>query len=250
MVGLEDLPGGNFASYAQNISANGQVIVGRSESFNGTEAFLWAEGVMTPLGSLGGFPFFSFAYGVNANGNTVVGWSRSPSGIEAFRWTPSTGMVGLSELEGGAYDSRAYVVSADGRLVGGFGTSEIGKEALIWDYEGVAYRVKDLLLSAGLTEVVSWRLEEVRAFSADGTVIVGTGKNPNGNTEAWIAVLPRFDRLLTDVNLDGCVDDADLLTVLFNFGNTGYYDPADVNYDGVVDDADLLQVLFSFGNGC
>jgi hypothetical protein len=53
-----------------------------------------------------------------------------------------------------------------------------------------------------------------------------------------------------DVNLDGCVDDADLLLVLFAFGRTGAGLPEDINCDQVVDDADLLQVLFSFGSGC
>ena len=51
-----------------------------------------------------------------------------------------------------------------------------------------------------------------------------------------------------DVNGDGCVDDADLLIVLFNFGNAG--GQGDVNRDGIVDDADLLIVLFNFGSGC
>lgn len=51
-----------------------------------------------------------------------------------------------------------------------------------------------------------------------------------------------------DVDGNGCVDDADLLTVLFAFGGN---DPsADVNCDGIVDDADLLEVLFNFGSGC
>ena len=51
-----------------------------------------------------------------------------------------------------------------------------------------------------------------------------------------------------DVNCDRCVDDADLLQVLFNFGGD---DPnSDINGDGVVDDADLLTVLFNFGSGC
>ena len=56
-------------------------------------------------------------------------------------------------------------------------------------------------------------------------------------------------RIPGDVDFDGCIDDADLLAVLFSFGATGprYQD---VNYDGVVDDANLLTVLFSFGNGC
>lgn len=52
-----------------------------------------------------------------------------------------------------------------------------------------------------------------------------------------------------DVDGNGCVDDADLLMVLFAFGATGQ-NPADVNRDGTVDDADLLLVLFDFGDGC
>ncbi len=51
-----------------------------------------------------------------------------------------------------------------------------------------------------------------------------------------------------DLNGDGCVDDADLLIVLFNFGNAG--GQGDANNDGIVDDADLLIVLFNFGTGC
>jgi len=37
--------------------------------------------------------------------------------------------------------------------------------------------------------------------------------------------------------------------VLFAFGATGL-NPADLNCDGTVDDADLLTVLFNFGSGC
>jgi hypothetical protein len=53
-----------------------------------------------------------------------------------------------------------------------------------------------------------------------------------------------------DINRDGCVDDADLLAVLFAFGQTGSGLAEDTNCDGVVDDADLLNVLFNFGQGC
>ncbi len=53
-----------------------------------------------------------------------------------------------------------------------------------------------------------------------------------------------------DVNDDNVVDDADLLAVLFDFGNGGTnpYLAADLNKDGTVDDADLLIVLFNFGS--
>jgi hypothetical protein len=51
-----------------------------------------------------------------------------------------------------------------------------------------------------------------------------------------------------DVNGNGCVDDADLLAILFNFGGN---DPRyDLNGDNIIDDADLLTVLFNFGSGC
>ncbi len=51
-----------------------------------------------------------------------------------------------------------------------------------------------------------------------------------------------------DIDGNGCVDDADLLQVLFNFGSGNA--ATDLNGDGVVDDADLLLVLFNFGSGC
>jgi len=57
-------------------------------------------------------------------------------------------------------------------------------------------------------------------------------------------------RVEGDVNGDRCVDDADLLAVLFAFGQVGDDMPEDVNRDRIVDDADLLIVLFNFGSGC
>ncbi|BCW94824.1 MAG: hypothetical protein KatS3mg018_0306 [Fimbriimonadales bacterium] len=64
------------------------------------------------------------------------------------------------------------------------------------------------------------------------------------NTARVWLVAPRAG----DVDGSGCVDDADLLTVLFAFGSDN--PDADANGDGVVDDADLLVVLFNFGSGC
>ncbi|MEN3001878.1 MAG: SpoIID/LytB domain-containing protein [Armatimonadota bacterium] len=53
-----------------------------------------------------------------------------------------------------------------------------------------------------------------------------------------------------DINGDGAIDDADLLAVLFAFGQTGSNLSEDLNGDGAVDDADLLTVLFNFGSSC
>ncbi|MDW8106956.1 MAG: dockerin type I domain-containing protein [Armatimonadota bacterium] len=57
-----------------------------------------------------------------------------------------------------------------------------------------------------------------------------------------------YEVLAGDVNRDRCVNNADLLEVLFAFGQSG--GRADVNSDGTVNNADLLLVLFNFGNGC
>ncbi|GBC93659.1 hypothetical protein HRbin15_02160 [bacterium HR15] len=70
---------------------------------------------------------------------------------------------------------------------------------------------------------------------------------PGGDT---IDPYLRMALVLGDVNGDDCIDDADLLRVLFAFGQTGTDLPEDLNGDGVVDDADLLLVLFNFGRGC
>ena len=51
-----------------------------------------------------------------------------------------------------------------------------------------------------------------------------------------------------DVDGNGCVNDLDLLQVLFDFGSGS--GPSDVNRDGTVNDLDLLIVLFNFGAGC
>jgi len=52
-----------------------------------------------------------------------------------------------------------------------------------------------------------------------------------------------------DINGDGCVDDADLLAVLFHFGREGNL-VYDINRDGIVDDSDLLIVLDAIGQNC
>jgi len=39
-------------------------------------------------------------------------------------------------------------------------------------------------------DMTGWVLLSAEGISADGLTIVGTGVNPNGDREAWVAVLP------------------------------------------------------------
>jgi hypothetical protein len=95
-------------------------------------------------------------------------------------------------------------------------------------------------------------------FAAGGTFnLGGTVGQPNASnplTGGAFSLTGGFwftPCIVSNGDVDGnlCVDDADLLQVLFAFGATGS-NPADVNGDLIVDDADLLIVLFNFGAGC
>ena len=204
----------------------------------------WAQS-LTWLGVLPGY-VGSRAFGVSADGAVVVGEAHNASlQFRAFRWTPAGGMQDLGAL-GGDY-SAASGVSADGAVVVGEALNANGQyRAFRWTAAG---GMEDLNLTYASLLANGSVLYGARAISPDGRYIVGGGYNAaTGRYEAFLLDTWRTG----DTNGDGCVDDADLLAVLFAFGTpgTGYTRPEDINKDGVVDDADLLTVLFNFGGGC
>jgi len=89
MVGLGDLPGGNFSSFANGVSGDGSVVVGRGTSASGEEAFRWTSSggmrnlqdvLTTDFGlNLTGWQL-SEAKGISADGLTIVGYGTNPSG--------------------------------------------------------------------------------------------------------------------------------------------------------------------------
>ncbi len=52
---------------------------------------------------------------------------------------------------------------------------------------------------------------------------------------------------LSDVNIDGVVDGADLAIVLGSWGTSGNFGGADINGDGTIDGFDLGSLLASWG---
>jgi probable HAF family extracellular repeat protein len=178
MVGLGDLPGGNYFSDAAAVSADGSTVAGRSNSqYSGPEsyqheAFRWTAGQgMDGLGDFFGGPFSSWSTGVSGDGEVVVGAGTlgavGPPPSEAFRWTPETGMVGLGDLVGGSVTSRALGVSEDGSVVVGGSVSWSGVEAFRWTEETGMVGLGDL--PGGQFQSVA------EAVSADGNVVIGYG---------------------------------------------------------------------------
>jgi probable HAF family extracellular repeat protein len=240
---------GGVWSEAYGVSADGAVVVGWAENAAGQwRAFRWTamEG-MQNLGTLPGGDW-SVASGVSANGRVVVGWSYNAAGRQrAFRWTASGGMQDLGTL--GGRESYAYGVSADGAVVVGWAYNAAGQIVPFAGRHWAAWKTSTRPMPVCC--LAARRLLMRRAISPDGRYIVGQGYNAaTGRYEAFL-----LDTQFSpngDVNRDGCVDDIDMLGVLFEFGElvNDFNRCVDVNRDGIIDDADLLIVLFNFGNGC
>jgi hypothetical protein len=81
-------------------------------------------------------------------------------------------------------------MSADASTIVGCEYYDGDCRAIIWDEANGLRGLHEVLeIDLGL-DLGSWTLDEARDISSDGTVIVGTGTNPFGRTEGWVAVIP------------------------------------------------------------
>jgi probable HAF family extracellular repeat protein len=249
MVSLGTL--GGSESRAFGVSRNGSVVVGWSLNQIGERwAFRW-----TSAGGMQGlYPLAACcgeAYGVSDDGLVIAG--RAHSAVterwHACLWTWNDSDYSPRDLGTlGGNESQALACTNNQIAVGWAHNAAGQRRAFRWTLS--AGMVDLTAVYASLLSPGSF-LELANDITPDGRFIVGQGYNAaTGRREAYL-----LDTLCTahngDVDGNGCVDDADLLAVLFAFGSMGeILGRVDVNCDGVVDDADLLQVLFNFGSGC
>jgi len=183
----------------------------------------------------------SFALAVAANGQ-VGGFAVFDGTEHAYLWDPATG---------NAIDLHPPTATGDSEVLGifsppgGGGVIPVGfayfngeQHAMLWFCAGGGLDLHPAL-PAGYT--LSWARGVW--MDSDGTIYVSGAAGDASHSEAIVWVIA------PDTNGDGCMDDADLLAILLNFGLVGC-SPYDLNGDGAVDDGDLLIALFNFGNGC
>ena len=97
--------------YAQALSSDGSVIVGRAES-----AFKWSKGgKIASLKNLSGFED-SFAFGVSGDGGRVVGYRQTETGGDGFIWKTKGG-VSLIEPPAGISNCFPMAISSNGKTV-------------------------------------------------------------------------------------------------------------------------------------
>jgi len=190
---------------------------------------------------------------ISENGSVAVGNSGNLWGGSyypamwraASNWTPEL-LANLGGSAGEAWDIRGGVI------IGFSTTPSGGRRAVRWQLGTATAQVEDLNQTYAALLTDGSVLRSANAFSPNGRYIVGWGYNAaTRRDEAFLLDTQGCASENGDVDANGCVDDADLLAVLFNFGNTGNaLGREDTNCDGIVDDADLLTVLFNFGSGC
>mgnify|MGYP001804846547 FL=1 len=88
---------------------------------------------------------------------------------------------------GAFFYSFAFYVSADGLTIVGESSSANDRDAFIWDSENGMRALQEVLTDDYDLDLTGWSLSAANAISDDGLTIVGRGRNPQGNTEAWIA---------------------------------------------------------------
>lgn len=158
-VPLGDLPGGDFYSYAFDVSDDGAIVVGWSKANDQVSgqyrAYRWTEARgMVALGHIGPTNANGIARAISRDGSVIIG----SCGVE-FRWTEATGMV---ELPGAC---AAQDLSADGSVIVGQCFNAPGTQAATWTAE------TDWVLHGALG------VDPVDAYfsgvSADGSVACG-----------------------------------------------------------------------------
>lgn len=126
LVGLGDLPGGGYYSYARGISADGTAIVGESYGANGYSPFIWNQvDGMKPLTYFDGTIPKGIAFDVSSDGKIVVGEVNVNDDIKPFLWTQGTGIVELGTNNSSSYLS-ARTISSDGKII-------TGTNGFFWD---------------------------------------------------------------------------------------------------------------------
>ncbi|MCI0633290.1 MAG: hypothetical protein L0206_05145, partial [Actinobacteria bacterium] len=140
----------------------------------------------------------------------------------------------------GTNDGISLDVSADGSVVVGyvFDSQTFFFASFVWNPVRGMRNLEDVLETDYGLDLMGWSLFGATSVSADGRTIVGTGINPDGLFEGWIAVLPPECADGLDNDLDGSVDLADpRCTDASDVSESG---PGPACDDGIDNDGDRL----------
>ena len=170
---------GGTQSEAFGINDSGQVVGGAQNGSGNYRPFLWQNGTMTNLGTLGGESVNPDhrAEAINASGD-VCGRSYTSGGAKhAFLWDGS--MTDLGVLTGGT-ESWAFGINDSQIVVGTSNVTGGAYHAFAWDAVNGMQDLNNLISGSS-----GWILTRATDINDDGT-IVGWGTNGSGNVRAFL----------------------------------------------------------------
>lgn len=258
--------------YANAINDQG-IIVGDSSAsvYDMRHAYVYQNGHWSPLVGL-----YSGTTDINNSGE-ILGWSKLTD--DEYGWWLFADPDDPQFIWGDLLNSRMTALNESGDVIGRFTTGVYGESFAGWYHTGQLIRLdssthphsgalgmNDTGAIVGYVAYPSsravlwqngqmidlntftppgsgWTLTQAVDINNQGTII-GNGFL-NGSPRGFV-----LTPVQPDINRDGCVNDADLLELLFEFGQTGSALSGDIDFNDVVDDADLLLLLFNFGSGC
>ena len=203
----------NYNSYATDVSADGSVVIGYSNTSARSRSFRWTQetGMVSLESDNFSLAYHVIANGVSADGSVIVGIASFPSPSykpdQAFRWTQSSGMLSLGSLPYGVF-SVAADVSADGSGMLSLGSLPYGVSSVAADVSADGSVIVGVRVNGASEEAFRWTQEtgtvglgvsadfsngyigsdlsfDGVGISADGSVVIGYSINANGDQEAF-----------------------------------------------------------------
>ena len=177
---------------AQAVSGNGLLIGGWAQASNRNSVLWDRDGNITFLGSLQTGNNYGEVNAITDDGSKVIGFCAGSAGnnVEGYIWTEENGMFGLGVPSNSATNnsSLAFAISENDVVVGQYlNESPVFYKACIYTQEtGQFVNLKDYLTELGMDEISSWDLVRALCVSADGNIIAGYGKDPDGNWTGWV----------------------------------------------------------------
>jgi len=201
MSGLGDLSGGAFQSEAEAVTPDGALVTGYGTPGQ-QRIFTW-DAINNLVDY---YPSSSArAHDVSAGGSTLVGHLNALFVIpeiqtfnyrRAARWNGGAiSVIGPEDTSGGSADSTFLGITPDASIAVGTFRHSGPYYAATHDAINGVRNIKDVLTTSGI-DMTGWQLTAATAVSADGSVIVGYGTNPAGQTEAWVVKGYSLDLML------------------------------------------------------
>ncbi|GJM20066.1 MAG: hypothetical protein DHS20C14_22790 [Phycisphaeraceae bacterium] len=231
------------------ISHAGDALVGTLVNLatDGTVPFLWREGAGVTMPNFPGL-----LSEISGDGRLVLcDYQLEPGIVHYCLWNEDTGIAAVvpPPVEDPARPYFARDLNADGSVVVGRYTTPstaLADRGFVWTPCDGSRALNGWLADRGVEVPDGWKLGEATGVSADGTVIVGNGLNPDGQAQPYIIDL--YAERASDCDANGVRNINDIECFVDAFLSA---QPAgDCDEDGDHDVNDIACFVAGFLNAC